>query len=208
MKIKLTLLAAAVALAPMSAMAGGMIDGFYTYGAFNFKEPGDNTKARGHGYGVRAAAELNDRLQVTGLYQESYNKTRTTPRAKFDITETRVGLMGNHTYEGVKLLGGIEHVQRNFNVRGEGRESLKGYVVKAGAQLDIIDGIATHLTVGYVDLSERTRGYEIETGARISLVDNISGFADYRFTRLNDKSSGSSDRANEHLVRVGLGYHF
>jgi len=208
MKIKLAMIAAAVALAPMSAMAGGMIDGFYTYGAFKFKDSGDSEKARGHGYGVRAAADLSENLQVTGLYQESYNKTRTTPRAKFDITETRVGLMGNHTYEGVKLLGGIEHIQRNFNVRGEGRENQKGYIVKAGAQLDIIDGVATHLTVGYVDLSERTRGYEVETGARVKLVDNISGFADYRFTRLTDKSEGTSDRLNEHLVRVGLGYHF
>ncbi|MBA4152480.1 MAG: hypothetical protein C0509_07960 [Acinetobacter sp.] len=207
MKIKLTLLAAAVALAPMSAMAGGVIDGFYNYNAFNVKQGGASEKARGHGYGVRGAAELNERLQLTGLYQENFNKVRKSSD-KFDITETRVGLMGNHTYEGIKLLGGIEHIQLSTNDRGDGRSSSRGYVVKAGAQLDIIDGIATHLTVGYVDLSERVRGYEVETGARVKLVDNISGFVDYRFTRLNDKAEDPNVRLNQHLVRVGVGYHF
>ena len=62
MKIKHTLLAAAVALAPMSAMAGGSVDVFFIHNKAELKGGGGSVKDDGNGYGFSGLAELGHGL--------------------------------------------------------------------------------------------------------------------------------------------------
>ncbi len=195
MKIKHTLLAAAVALAPMSAMAGGSLDVFYIY---NEADVGAAQDPDGHGIGVRAEAELGNNISFTGLHQSSDLDV-----SGFDssLRETRIGLKYSHALEAITLTGEVEHVNVTLQSVGGGDD---GYAVKVGGQVNITEQISGYAKVGYLDLHQIGDGVEYEIGGAVKLTDQVSGFLEYRYV---DISEGGADFELS-TVRVGARYHF
>jgi len=202
MKLTQTLIAAAIAIVPMTAMAAGTVDVFYGYTSEKFEGGGGSDKADGHGYGVRGQAALNDCISLTGLYQTGSLEDNAT-KDKFDLDEVRIGVMGHHKLnDDIMLLAGAERVQLTGQPRGTGDGfGARGYVVKTGATTKVGD-VSLSATVGYIALGRGVDGYEAEASAAIPLADKISGFVDYRYTRTKD--DGDTDTGN--LGRVGVRY--
>ena len=199
MSMKRTLLAVALAAAPLAALAGGSADAFYTNS--NGK---DGERSRGDGYGVRATADLNDMLQLSGLYQTGTQKAQTSG-TKVDVDELRVGITARHRVDTITLLGGVERVQYQGTERGTSDAgSTRGFVAKVGAGTHV-SKVALKATAGYINLDNKTDGHEVEVSAAAPLVNQISGFADYRYTRVKDNADAT---ATDNLVRVGLRYAF
>ena len=203
MSMKQTLIAALLATVPAVTFAAASIDVFYGYSEARDKSA-TSFIAKGDGYGLRASAELNDKLQLTGLYQNGTGKVDGAG-VKIDVDEIRVGLMARHRVESLTLLGGIERVQYQGTARGTGISgSDRGFVAKLGAG-GHVGKLALKVTGGYVNLDNRTDGHEIEVSLAAPLVERVSGFTDYRYTRLKDAENDSS---TDNLVRVGLRYAF
>jgi opacity protein-like surface antigen len=198
MKIKLTLLAAAVALAPMSAMAGGSVDVFYI---FNEADIGTAQDPDGDGIGVRAEAELSKNLSFTGLHQSSDLDVSGTDSS---LRETRIGLKYSHALEGIMLTGEIEHVNTTLRVEGVGSGGDDGYAIKVGGQMKLTDQINAYAKVGYIDLHSTGDGVEYDVGAAVKLNDQVSGFLEYRYVDISE--SGSDLELS--TIRVGARYHF
>ncbi len=195
MKIKLTLLAAAVALAPMTAVAGGTLDVFYVY---NEADLGGGLDPDGHGAGVRAEAELGHNISFTGLHQSSDLKD-----GGFDqsLRETRLGLKYSHALEAITLTGELEHVNLTLRPAGSGEN---GYAVKVGGKVNLTDQISAYAKVGYLDVHALGDGVEYEVGGAVKLTDQISGFVEYRYVDIDD-NAGDLELST---IRVGARYHF
>lgn len=201
-KLTQTLLAAAIAIVPMTAMAAGTVDIFYGYTSEKLEGGGTSDKADGHGYGVRGQAALNDCISLTGLYQTGSLEDKAT-KDKFDTDEVRIGVMGHHKLNNdITVLAGADRVELTGHPRGTAAVlGARGYVVKTGAATKVGD-VSLAATVGYIDLGRGADGYEAEASAAIPLADKISGFVDYRYTHTKD----DTDKDTVNLGRVGVRY--
>ncbi|MES3040375.1 MAG: porin [Pseudomonadota bacterium] len=202
MKMTQTLLAAAIALVPMTAMAGGSIDAFYID---NEIDDGAN-KEDGDGFGFRGQAELGNGFSVTGLYQNSdVSGSGTTT----DITETRVGVsylcVMNKQFS---LTTNVETVQVDLTDSGLG-VGLDGYSAGIRADLAIVDNLSAYAKVAYTDLGDvagdDVNGAEYEVGALFSINKNLGAFVEYRIV---DLDIDPNDELQLDTLRVGGRYTF
>lgn len=201
MKLTQTLLAAAIALVPMTAMAGGSLDVFYID---NEIDDGDST-VDGNGFGFRGQAELGNGFSVTGLYQNSDVSDGGTT----DITETRVGVsyacVMNKQFS---LTTNLETVQVDQTESGDS-VGLDGYSVGARVDMAIIDNLSAYAKVAYTDLGDfggnDVNGPEYEVGALYSINKNLGAFVEYRVV---DLDIDPNDKLELDTLRVGGRYTF
>lgn len=197
MKLKQTLVAVAVALAPMAAMAGGSLDVFYVNQDI---DPDGAPSDDGDGFGFRGQAMLGHGVSLTGLYQNA-----DLDNANVNLVETRIGLSYDSQLQGINVGAGAETVSADLNASGPGA-SLRGYSINGHASLKVIDNLSAYARIGYTDLDEAD-GMEYEAGLRYALDKNFSAFVEYRYADLNDNGLFGVDFKLSTL-RVGGGYTF
>lgn len=216
MKIKLTLLAAAVALAPMSAMAGGSIDVFFIHNDAELKGLGGSVKEDGNGYGFRGIAELGHGVSLTASHQDSKLKNvNLGPIDDVGITETRVGLSYKHQInDQFSMTGTADIVQFDAEIdnnAGIGL-ALDGYAVGVGAKYAVINNLNVYGHVGYVNLGKLLNstvdGFEYTAGVSYDINENIAGFVEYRLADVDTKPFGQKVNVDLDTWRVGARYTF
>lgn len=212
MKIKHTLLAAAVALAPMSAMAGGSVDVFFIHNKAEFKTGGASDKEDGNGYGFRGVAELGNNLSLTALHQDTRIKGG---GVNFGVAETRVGLSYKHQInDQFTMTGNADFVQLDVELDknlGFGL-ALDGYAIGVGANFAVVDNLKVYGHLGYLNLgklaNDRVDGFEYTVGASYDINSNVAGFVEYRLADIDTKPGGTKVNVDLDTWRVGARYTF
>lgn len=213
MKITKTLLAAAIALLPLTALAGGSVDVFYTDNELNIDGAPD---ADGNGYGFRGQAELGKGFSMMGLHQSSTVKPSLFAPGSNKLSETRIGVSyGHQLNKQFNLTSSLESVQ--FDAELFGKKSglgatLNGYAANVGVSTNIIDKLNGNVSVGYVNLGklqgETVSGYEYTAGLSYDLCKNWAGLAEYRVVKLNTDALGGNTDIDNNTLRVGARYTF
>lgn len=214
MKIKHTLLAAAVALAPMSAMAGGSVDVFFIHNKAELKGGGGSVKDDGNGYGFRGLAELGNGLSLTAMHQDTRIKGNNIG-TNLGVAETRVGLSYQHQInDQFSMTGNADFVQLDVEVDknvGVGL-ALDGYAVGVGAKFTVIDNLNVYGNLGYLNLGKLNNksvdGYEYTAGVSYDINENIAGFVEYRLVDVDTKALGPKVNVDLDTWRIGARYTF
>ena len=197
MMLKQSLLAVAIAIAPMSAFAAGSLDVFYIDQDMEVQGGGNDD---GDGIGFRGLAELGKGVSLTALYQDADLDT-----ANANLRETRIGLRYDTLCHNIKVGGSLENVSVDLNNSGTGL-SMRGYSASAHASISPIDNISLSARVGYTDLDELA-GMEYEIGAQYAINKQVAAFVEYRMGDLDDEGSGFGD-VDLDTLRVGARYTF
>lgn len=208
MKLKQTLIAAAIALVPMTAMAGGSLDVFYVDNESDIFTGDDHED--GNGYGFRGQAELGRGIALTGLYQSSTIESDVVGD-DVEVAETRFGVSYTHAIDKmISLAGHLETVQLDFEPEdsGIGVPSLDGFSIGGKATLTPMNQLSLYAKVAYTDLGkaggEDVDGIEYEAGGMYSLDKNFGVFAEYR---VMDMEADDED-FDLNTIRVGGRYTF
>lgn len=209
MKLKQTLIAAAIAVAPMTAIAGGSLDAFYIDNEMDIDFGGGSQTADGDGFGLRGEAALGHGLSLTGLYQNSDIKA---DGDELDILETRVGVSYKHQLnKQFNVGGGIEVVQFDLKDGFEGL-AFDGYSVNLTAGANIIGNLSAHGRVAYTDFGSDSGieidGVEYELGLAYALTKNAAVFVDYRIFEIDLDGSGVSQELDLDTIRAGGRFTF
>lgn len=215
MMLKQTLLAAAIAVAPMAAFAGGSIDLFYTDNTMDID--GAPNESDGNGYGLRGQAELGNGFSMTALHQNSRIKPGILGPGSNDLSETRVGISYKHALnKQFTMTGTLEKVQVNNELlknSGQGL-TLNGYAVNMGLSSAIMKKVTAYASLGYVNLGklqdETVSGYEYTAGLSYDLCPHWAGFAEYRVVKLNTDAAflGNDTDIDNDTLRLGARYTF
>lgn len=181
MNLKRTLIAAAIALAPVTAMAGGSLDVFYVD---NELELGSES-VDGSGVGFRGEAALAHGLSLTALHQLTDVEEGGDSA---DVTETRFGLRYDHALDKMITVGaGLESVQLSLEEDGSGL-AVKGYSLSAHGALAVTQALSINAKVGYVDMGdidgESLDGLEYQAGVAYDIDKQFGVFAEYRVVDL------------------------
>ncbi|MDP1539102.1 MAG: oligogalacturonate-specific porin KdgM family protein [Moraxellaceae bacterium] len=214
MKTKLTLLAAVVALAPMSAMAGGSVDVFFIHNKAELKQGGNSVKEDGNGYGFRGIAELGNGLSLTASHQDTRIKGSNIG-TNLGIAETRVGLSYKHQVnDQFSMTGNADFVQLDAELDknlGIGL-ALDGYAVGVGASFAVIDNLKVYGNLGYLNLGKLNNktvdGFEYTVGASYDINQNIAGFIEYRLVDVDTTALGPKVSVDLDTWRIGARYTF
>ncbi len=196
MKLKQTLVAVAIALAPMTAMAGGSLDLFYVNQDIDISGGGNDD---GDGIGFRGQAMLGQGVSLTALYQDAE-----LDNANANLKETRIGLSYDTKTNGINLGAGLENVDVDLNNGGPGI-ALRGYSVNAHASIAPIDHVTVYARVAYTDIDE-LNGVEYEAGVHYAINKQIGAFVEYRMANLDDDGLGNDIDLD--TLRVGGRYNF
>lgn len=184
MNLKRTLIAAAIALVPVTAMAGGSLDVFYVDNETDLYTADDQED--GNGYGFRGQAELGNGIALTGLYQSSTIESDVVGD-DVDVTETRFGVSYTHAIDKmISVAGNLETVQIDFEPEdsGLGFPALDGFSVGGKLMVTPIKQLSLYAKVAYTDLGkafgEDVDGIEYEAGGTYDIDKNFGVFAEYR----------------------------
>lgn len=195
MMLKQSLLAVAIAIAPMTAFAAGSLDAFYIDQDIEVQGGGDD----GDGIGFRGFAELGKGVSLTALYQDADLDT-----ADANLRETRIGLRYDTMCHNIKVGGSLENVSVDLNPSGVGL-SMRGYSASAHASISPIDNVSLTARVGYTNVDELA-GIEYEVGAHYAIDKQVSAFVEYRMANLDDEGLGADIDLD--TLRVGARYKF
>lgn len=208
MNLKQTLIAAAIALVPMTAVAGGSLDVFYVDNETDLYTGDDEED--GNGYGFRGQAELGSGVALTGLYQNSTIESDVVGD-DVDVTETRFGVSYTHAIDKmISLSGNLETVQIDFEPEdsGIGFPALDGYSVGGKLTLTPMNQLSLYAKVAYTDLGklsgEDVDGFEYEAGGAYAIDKNFGIFAEYR---MMDMEADDED-VELNTIRLGGRYTF
>lgn len=212
--LKQTLIAAAIILAPVSAMAGGSVDIFYTDNTLDIQ--GAPNDSDGNGYGFRGQAELGKGFSMIAMHQQSKVKPALFVPGSNDLSETRIGASYKHQLnKQVNLTGSLESIQFDAELFGKNSglgATLNGYAANVGISSEVIDKLNAYASVGYVNLGklqgETVSGYEYTAGASYDICDHWAGFAEYRAVRLNTDALANDTDIDNNTLRVGGRYTF
>ncbi|MES2721168.1 MAG: porin [Pseudomonadota bacterium] len=194
--LKQSLLAVAIAVAPMTAFAAGSLDVFYVDQDIDIKGAGEDD---GDGVGFRGLAELGKGVSLTALYQDA-----DLDAADANLRETRIGLRYDTTCHNIKVGGSLENVSIDLNNGGVGL-SMRGYSATAHASINLIDNLSLTARAGYTDVEELA-GMEYEVGAHYAINKQVSAFVEYRMANLDDEGLGAD--VDLDTLRVGGRYNF
>lgn len=213
--LKQTLIAAAIILAPVSAMAGGSVDLFFTDNNLDV-DGAPSGDSDGNGFGFRGQAELGKGFSMTALHQQSKVKPALFAPGSNKTSETRIGLSYAHQLnKQITLTGSLESAQ--FDIELFGAKSglgatLNGYAANVGVKAAIIDKVNGYASVGYVNLGklqgETVSGYEYTAGLSYDVCEHWAGFVEYRTVKLNTDALGGDTDIDNDTLRVGGRYTF
>jgi len=176
-----------LALAPMTAFAGGSVDLFYIDNDAEAEIASFPQKFKfdGSGYGVRGKAKLkND--QLAGFIGGSQK-----------LNETRIGLSYNHKLnDQYSVTGSLEHTNVGIGLTkdlGVGA-TLNGYAATVGINANVMANTNVYASIGYLNAGKladkRVDGLEYTVGASYDVTKNFAGFVEYRLTDLERKAGG------------------
>ena len=190
-----------LALAPMTAFAGGSVDLFYIDNDAEAEVASlQKFKFDGSGYGIRGKAELGNGFSMIAMHQSS--KLKNDQLAGFiggsqKLNETRIGLSYNHKLnDQYSVTGSLEHtnvgidLMKNLGVGG----TLNGYAATVGINANVMANTNVYASIGYLNAGKladkRVDGLEYTVGASYDVTKNFAGFVEYRLTDLERKAGG------------------
>jgi len=192
-----------LALAPMTAFAGGSVDLFYIDNDAEAEIAGVPQKFKfdGSGYGVRGKAELGNGFSMIAMHQSS--KLKNDQLAGFiggsqKLNETRIGLSYNHKLnDQYSVTGSLEHTNVGIGLTkdlGVGA-TLNGYAATVGINANVMANTNVYASIGYLNVGKladkRVDGLEYTVGASYDVTKNFAGFVEYRLTDLERNAGGS-----------------
>lgn len=198
MKFKQTLIAALVALAPMSAMAAGSVDVFYVDQDVDVKGAG---KDDGDGFGIRAQADLGQGISLTASYQNA-----DLDDADSSLKETRIGFSYGTQAGGLNVGVGVEYVNADIDAGGVDI-STDGYSINAQASLTLVENLSLYGKIAYTDI-DGLDGGEYTAGVLFSASKELGVFAEYRMADLDGKLLGTKVDLDIDTIRLGVRYNF
>jgi len=186
------------AMAPITAMAGGVgnsVDVYYVSSGLDVSVPGfGSADDDGDGFGAKGRFAIADNMFVSGEYQSvSYDDF------DIDIDQIRAGVGFNSPLGAqASFFGLAEFINADID-----DESDNGYGVHGGVQFAVSDSISLKGSIGYVDFGDAD-GIEYLVGAAFKLTDAFGIVADYRVTNLEE------DDADLDIddLRVGVRFNF
>ncbi|WP_068860238.1 outer membrane protein [Perlucidibaca aquatica] len=191
-----------LALAPMTAFAGGSIDLFYidNDAEAEIATAPQKFKFDGSGYGVRGKAELGNGFSMIAMHQSS--KLKNDQLAGFiggsqKLNETRIGLSYSHKLnDQFSVTGSLEHTNVGIDITkdlGVGA-TLNGYAATVGINTNVMANTNVYASIGYLNAGKladkRVDGLEYTVGASYDVTKNFAGFVEYRLTDLERKAGG------------------
>jgi len=191
-----------LALAPMTAFAGGSVDLFYIDNDAEAEIASFPQKFKfdGSGYGVRGKAELGNGFSMIAMHQSS--KLKNDQLAGFiggsqKLNETRIGLSYNHKLnDQYSVTGSLEHTNVGIGLTkdlGVGA-TLNGYAATVGINANVMANTNVYASIGYLNAGKladkRVDGLEYTVGASYDVTKNFAGFVEYRLTDLERKAGG------------------
>lgn len=197
MILKKTLLAAAIAITPFTAFAGGSLDVFYVDQDLESEAGLDDD---GDGVGFRGLASLGKGVSLTALYQDA-----DLDDADASLRETRIGVRYDTMCHGAAVGGSLENVSIDINQGGIGF-AMRGYSASAHASVNPVDKVTLTARVGYTDVDELA-GMEYEVGVNYAINKQVTGFVEYRMANLDDEGFFLGD-VDLDTLRVGVRYNF
>ncbi len=198
MKLIKTLGVGLFAMAPITAMAGGVgnnVDVYYVSSGLEVSVPGlGSGDDDGDGFGAKGRFAFSDNLFVSGEYQSvSYDDS------DIDYDQLRAGVGINSAVGSQAVFYGLaEYVNADLD-----DESESGYGVHGGVHFAVTDTFSLNGRIGYIDLGDAD-GMEYLVGAAFKLTDAFGIVADYRVTNLEE------DNADLDIddLRVGVRFTF
>lgn len=182
-----------LAVAPITAMAGGVgntVDGYYLSSGIDtgaFDDDGD-------GFGVKGTFAFSDQLFFNAEYQSAdYDDSNA------DLDQIRVGVgINSNPAEQIVFYGLAEYINLD-----DGNDDENGFGVHAGAIFAVNEALSLNARVGYVDVGDFD-GFEWLVGGAYQFTSQFGAFIDYRTSYLED---GGFDLDIDDL-RVGLRFRF
>ena len=190
-----------LALAPMTAFAGGSVDLFYIDNDAEAEIAGVPQKFKfdGSGYGVRGKAELGNGFSMIAMHQSSKlkNNQLAAGLGSQKLNETRIGLSYSHKLnDQFSVTGSLEHTNVGIDITkdlGVGA-TLNGYAATVGINANVMANTNVYASIGYLNAGKlaekRVDGLEYTVGASYDVTKNFAGFVEYRFTDLERKAGG------------------